>query len=144
MPDNSKLELTITALDDIDTGRKSDTIKLALAFNDPDLDDDEREAQALQYRQEWKEMDEIETIERILEADLPQRSKPGEGTFVGLLMTAVNAANAKKVMRFLGERLGSKPIELAVEANGKKLTVKAHGREELEAAIKAAQDFIAA
>jgi hypothetical protein len=35
-------------------------------------------------------------------------------------------------------------IELSVEANGKKLRVKAHSREELEAAIKAAQDFIAA
>jgi hypothetical protein len=42
------------------------------------------------------------------------------------------AANAQKLMGFPGDRLGGKPIELAVEANGKKLTVKAHSREELE------------
>jgi hypothetical protein len=44
----------------------------------------------------------------------------------------------------LGDRLGGKPIELSVEANGKKLTVKAHSRDELAAAIKAAQDFVKA
>jgi siroheme synthase (precorrin-2 oxidase/ferrochelatase) len=59
-------------------------------------------------------------------------------------MAEVNVTNAQKVMGFLGNRLGGKPIELAVETNGKKLTVKAHSREELEAAIKAAQDFVAA
>jgi hypothetical protein len=46
------------------------------------------------------------------------------------------------LLGFLGDRLGGKPIELSVEANGRKLTVKAHSREELEMAIKAAQDFI--
>jgi len=47
-------------------------------------------------------------------------------------------------MGFLGDRLGGKPIELQVEDNGRKLSVKAHSREELEAAIKAAQAFITA
>jgi hypothetical protein len=63
---------------------------------------------------------------------------------IGLLTAEVSAGNAQKLMGFLGDRLGGKPIELEVEANGKKLTVKAHSREELEAAIKAAQDFVAA
>jgi hypothetical protein len=39
---------------------------------------------------------------------------------------------------------GGKPIEFTVEGNGKKLSVKANSREELESAIKAAQDFLAA
>jgi len=63
---------------------------------------------------------------------------------VGLLTAQVSPVNAQKLMGFLGDRLGGKPIELSVEANGKKLTVKAHSREELEAAIKVAQDFVAA
>jgi len=45
-------------------------------------------------------------------------------------------------MGFLGDRLGGKPIELQVEDNGRKLTVKAHGREELAEAIQAATAFI--
>jgi hypothetical protein len=61
---------------------------------------------------------------------------------VGLLTAEVRAENAKKLLVFLGDRLGGKPIELEVEANGRRLKVSAHSREELEAAIKAAQDFV--
>jgi hypothetical protein len=50
--------------------------------------------------------------------------------------------NAKKLFGYLRERLGSKSIEFTVEANGKKLAVKASSREELDYAIKAATDFI--
>jgi hypothetical protein len=46
-------------------------------------------------------------------------------------------------MGFLGDRLGNKTIELEIEANGKKLKVKASSRQELEAAIEAAQKFVA-
>lgn len=59
------------------------------------------------------------------------------GFLIGLLLAEVSVANAQKLMGFLGDRLGGKPIELAVEANRKTLTMKAHSREELEAAIKA-------
>jgi len=38
--------------------------------------------------------------------------------------------------------LGNKSIELEVEANGKKLKVKASSREELLAAIQAAEEFV--
>jgi len=56
----------------------------------------------------------------------------------------VNKENAQKVMGFLFDRIGPKPIELEVEANGKKLKVKASSQAELMAAIEAAQKFIAA
>ncbi len=69
-------------------------------------------------------------------------SKSTPQFLAGLLIAEVNIKNAKKLMGFMSDRLGGKPIELSVEANGKKLTVKAHSRKELEAAIKAAQDFV--
>jgi hypothetical protein len=89
-------------------------------------------------------MDEVETVDRVLDPNPPEGNKALGGFLVGLLTAEVNATNAKKLMGFLGDRLGDKPIELSVEANGKKLTVKAHSREELQDAIQAAQDFIAA
>jgi hypothetical protein len=58
-------------------------------------------------------------------------------------MAEVNAENCKKVLGFLGDRRGGKPIELEVEANGRKLKVKAHSREELAAAMPVAKDFVA-
>ena len=118
-------------------------IKFTVAFNDPDLDSEERDEQAQRLMTELKQMDEVE-VDRVLDPNPPESNKAIGGILVGLLTTQVSAANAQKLMGFLGDRLGGKPIELSVEANGKKLTVKAHSREELEAAIKAAQDFVAA
>jgi hypothetical protein len=120
------------------------SIKFTIAFNDPDLDSQEREEQAQRLMAELNQMDEVDTVDRVLDPNPPEGNKAIGGMLVGLLMAEVNIANARKLMGFLGDRLGGKPIELSVEANGKKLTVKAHSREELEAAIKAAQDFIEA
>jgi hypothetical protein len=123
----------------------STSVRLTIAFNDPDLDSEEREEQAQRLMTELKQMDEVvDAVDRVLDPNPPEGNKALGGFLVGLLSAEVSVANAQKLMGFLGDRLGGKPIELAVEANGKKLTVKAHSREELEAAIKAAQDFIAA
>ncbi|NQE34780.1 hypothetical protein [Microcoleus asticus] len=119
------------------------TIKFTIAFNDPDLDSEARDEQAQRLMAELKQMDEVDAVERVLDPNPPAGNKAIGGMLVGLLMAEVNLANAQKLMGFLGDRLGGKPIELSVEANSKKLTVKAHSREELEAAIKLAQDFIA-
>jgi hypothetical protein len=119
-------------------------VKLTISFNDPDLDAEEREVQAQHLMTELKEIDEIETVDRVLDPNPPEGNKSVGAILVGLLTAEVNIANTKKMLGFLGDRLGGKPIELEVEANGKKLKVSAHSREELEAAIKAAQNFVAA
>lgn len=118
------------------------TLKLTIAFTDPELDPEERDEQAQRLISELKDIDEIETVDRVLDPNPPEGNKALGGFLIGLLTAEVNAANAKKLMGFLGDRLGGKTIELEVEANGKKLSVKAHSREELEAAIKAAQEFV--
>lgn len=118
------------------------TIKLVIAFNDPNLEPEERDEQAQVLLTELQQADEVESVKRILDPNPPEGNKSLGGFLGGILMTEVNPANGKKLLGFLGDRLGGKPIELSVEANGRKLTVKAHSREELERAIKAAQDFI--
>ncbi|MBG1267356.1 hypothetical protein [Nostoc sp. WHI] len=123
----------------------ANSIKFTIAFNDPDLEAQEQDEQVQRLMTELKQIDEIDAVVgRVLDPSPPEGNKALGGFLVGLLMAEVNVGNAKKLMGFLGDRLGGKLIELSVEANGKKLTVKAHSREELEAAIKAAQDFIAA
>jgi hypothetical protein len=117
-------------------------IKLTIAFNDPDLDSEERDEQAQRLITELKQMDEVERVDRISDPHPPEGNKALAGFLPGWLMAEVSVANAQKLVGFLGDRLGNKPIELWVEGNGKKLSVKASSREELEAAIKAAQDFI--
>lgn len=120
------------------------SLKLTINFNDSDLSPEERDEQVQRLLAELKDMDEVETAARVLDPNPPEGNKALGGFLVGLLTAEVNAANAKAALGFLKDRLSGKPIELEVEANGKKLKVSAHSREELEAAIKAAQEFIAA
>ena len=118
------------------------TITLTIAFNNPDLEPEERDEQAQRFLAELKQVDEVESAERLLDPNPPERNMSLGGFLVGILLAEVKPANGKKLLGFLGDRLGGKPIELSVEANGRKLTVKAYSREELEAAIKLAQEFI--
>ncbi|MDX2216520.1 MAG: hypothetical protein SFY66_24875 [Oculatellaceae cyanobacterium bins.114] len=120
----------------------SSGIKLTIAFTDLDLEPEERDEQAQRLIAELRDLDEVETIDRVLDPNPPEGNKAFGGFLVGLLTAEVSVDNAKKVMGFLGDRLGNKPIKLSVEANGKKLSVEASSREELEAAIKAAQEFV--
>jgi len=119
-------------------------VKFTIAFNDPNLDSDELEAQAQNLLAQMRDLDEIETVDRVLDPNPPKGNKAIGGMLVGLLTAQVNKENAQKLMGFLGDRLVNKPIELEIEANGKKLKVKASSQAELEAAIAAAQKFIAA
>ena len=118
-------------------------VKFTIAFNDPNLDSDELEAQAQNLLAQMRDLDEIETVDRVLDPNPPKGNKAIGGMLVGLLTAQVNLANAQKLMGFLGDRLVNKQIELEIEANGKKLKVKASSQAELEAAIAAAQKFVA-
>lgn len=119
-------------------------ITLTIAFNDPDLKNEDLEEQAQNLFTQMRNLDEIETVDRVLDPNPPEGNKAVGAILVGLLTAQVNKANAQKLMGFLGDRLGGKPIELEVEANGKKMKVSAHSREELVSAIEAAQKFIEA
>ncbi len=119
------------------------TVKFVINFTDPDLNTDERDDQAHRLLNQLKEMDEVESVDRILDPNPPEGNKAMGAWLAGVLLAEVNAGNAKAVFGYLGDRLGGKPIEIEVEANGKKLKVKAHSREELTVAIEAAQKFVA-
>ena len=118
------------------------TIKLTIAFNDPALDREELEEQAQNLLAQLSDLEDVET-DRVLDLNPPPGNKAVGAALIGILTAQVNKENAQKLMKFLGDRLGNKTIELEVEANGKKLKVKASSREELEAAIAAAQKFVA-
>lgn len=120
------------------------SVKFTIAFNDPDLDSEELEEQAQSLLAQMRNLDEVETVDRVLDPNPPEGNKAVGAILVGLLTAQVNKENAQKVMGFLFDRIGPKPIELEVEANGKKLKVKASSQAELTAAIEAAQKFVAA
>lgn len=119
-----------------------DTLTLTLAFIDPDLDAEERETFVQGVLRDLQTMDEVESVGRVPDLNPPQGSKSFAGFLVGLLMAEVSVANSKKLLGFLGQRLSNQPIELSLEAHGKKLTVKASSQEEFAFAMQQAQAFL--
>jgi len=120
------------------------TVTLTIGFIDPELEPEDRDDAAQRLMQELREIDEVESVGRVLDPNPPEGNKALGGFLVGRLAAEVSVENAKKVLGFLGDRLGGKSIQFSVEDNGRKLSVTANSCEELEAAVKAAKDFLAA
>lgn len=116
--------------------------ELAINFKDPDLDAEERDKEVEKLLVQLKEMDEVDSASRVYDPNPSEGTKSVGGFLVGLLTAEVSIDNCQKLLGFLGDRLSGKPIEMEVDANGKKLKVTAYSKEELEAAIKAAKDFV--
>ena len=119
------------------------SIQLTIYFNDTELEPEAQDQEAQRLLAELREMEEVDRVDRVPDLNPPEGHKGIGGFLAGVLKAEVNVANGQKVLGFLGDRLGRKPIELTVEANGKKLTVKANNAEELQTAIQSAKDFIA-
>ncbi|MEH2092177.1 hypothetical protein [Nostoc sp.] len=118
-------------------------VKLTIALINLDPDPQEQERQEKEARYLLGEIkDDVESAELVAVTEIPEGAKSVGGFLVGVLQAEVSLANFKKVLAYLGARLGNKTIELEVEANGKKLKVKASNQEELNAAIEQAQKFI--
>lgn len=118
-------------------------VKLTIALENPDLDTEEQEKETRNLLREIRDLD-VESAELVAVTEIPEGSKALGGFLLGVLQAEVSFANFKKVLGFVGDRLGNKTIEMEVEANGKKLKVKASSQQELMSAIAAAQNFVAA
>jgi hypothetical protein len=119
-------------------------IALTITFTDADLNVSELEDEVVRLLEELSDRSDIESVDRVRDPNPPDGNKSGGAFLVGMLMAEVSVANAKKVLGFLGDRLGNKPISFEVEGNGKKLKVSANSREELDFAMQKAKEFIEA
>ena len=83
-------------------------IKFTIAFNDPDLDPEERDEQAQWFMAELKQMDEVDAVDRVLDPNPPEGNKGLGGFLAGvLILGAVREFTEKLFMLFLlgGKRL---------------------------------------
>ena len=94
------------------------SIKFTIAFNNPDLDSEELDEQAQRLMSELKQIDDVET-NLVLDPNPPEGNKSLGGFLVGLLTAQTTPENGKKLLGFLGDRIGGKPIELFLESSGK-------------------------
>ena len=120
----------------------SSDIRLKINFNDPDLTMDQCDKLAQQLMAELMEADDVEEVVRVSDPNPPEGNKALCGFLAGWLAAEIKLEHIKQFFGFLRERLAGQFIELEVEADNRKLKLKAHNWEELQAAIKVAQDFV--
>ncbi len=120
-------------------------IQVKITLLDECLEDGELQEITENLLQDIKQEIEVESAGLVPVENLPKDAKPIGGFLLGKLTAEVNAANIKSLFMFLSDRLHrllGKTIEMEVTANGKTFKVKVSSTVELNAALKAAQEFI--
>ena len=118
-----------------------DTIKLNIHFADPDLDAEELDEASRRLLTQLKDLDEVESVERVVDPKPPAGNKTLGGFLPGLLRTEVKPLNLQSLFNFLEKRPGYSPIEIEVEVGERKFKVKANSREDLAAALQIVQQM---
>lgn len=122
----------------------NDLIRLTIDVRDPELDDEEVEQFTQHLVRELNDVDGVEQVSLVADPNPPDDSKSFGSFIIGLLTTEISLEGAKTAFALLQERVGNRPIEIEVQANGKTLKVKAANYKDLEKSIEAAQKFISA
>ncbi|HEY9825488.1 MAG TPA: hypothetical protein V6D19_08580 [Stenomitos sp.] len=118
------------------------TIQLIIDLNDPNFEPEECEEQTQRLFAALQDMEDVE-VHRVLDANPPEGNKSMGGFLVGLLKAEGSVENFKKLMGFLGDRIGSKPIKLKLKApDGRELELEASSQAEFEFAFQKAQEFL--
>ncbi|AFZ14335.1 hypothetical protein Cri9333_3510 [Crinalium epipsammum PCC 9333] len=116
--------------------------EITIAIQDADLDNDELQEETQNLREQLEESEIVESADLVAVNQAPVGSKAFGGFILGLLNAKVNPVNIKKLMGFLGDRLGNKQIELTLNTpDGREINLKASSREEFEFAFQKAQEW---
>jgi len=118
-------------------------IKLTITLQESGQETEKLDRLTRNLWREIKELDEVEDVRLGEFTQTPPGAKSLGGSILGVLQAEVSFKNFQKLVGFLRDRLSGKAIELEVEANGKKLKVKASSEGELITAIEQAQKFVA-
>ena len=118
-------------------------IKLTIAFIDSDLDAEEKDAEVSKFLTQIRELEEIETVDRVIDPNPPEGNKALGGFLVGMLTAVVKPENIKALFGFLSEQLKGKPVEIAIKApDGRELNIKASSQADIEFAFEKVQQFL--
>jgi hypothetical protein len=120
----------------------SPNLTLTIEFNDPELDPEERNQEAQLLMRVLDGMDEIETVDRVIDpTPAPEGTRSGVTYLVGLLMAQMKIENAIKLFEFLRDRLGGKPMKLVFECEGEKISIEANSQKDFDHVIQCLQDL---
>ncbi len=120
-----------------------DNVKLTLHIAEPDLDAEEQDEAARRLLAQLRELDEVESAERVLDLNPPPGNKAMGGFLPGAVRAEVKPTNVRSLFGFLRDRSSYSPIEIEVEVGERKVRVKANSQEDLSAALQVVQQLMA-
>jgi hypothetical protein len=119
------------------------TLQLTIELSDLNRSEEELDRTVRLLKNDLDQMDEVESVNRLANLNVPEGSKSGGDFLIKLLNVEVTPANCMKVMKFLGDRLGNKPLKLKVKKpDGNEIELEASSREEFEYLSQQAQRFL--
>ena len=118
-------------------------IQMTIELDTPALDNEEIQEVTQLLQEQILENDFADRAELVALEQAPRGAKSFGGFLIGMLAAEVNPGNFKKLMRFLGDRLGQKSIKLKLKApDGREIELAASSQEEFDFVMKAAQKFL--
>jgi hypothetical protein len=99
-------------------------VKVTMNLDDPDLDVEETDAAARRLLVQLRELDEVETVERVLDPKPPEGNKSLSGFLVGSLQAEVRPHQLKSFFGFLGARANRQALEIEIEVGDRKIKVR--------------------
>lgn len=119
-------------------------LTVRLTYSDPQLDDAEREALAVDLYHQLRAQDtDFGEVRRVVEA-APPGAKSLAAQVVGALAAVVSAASLKAFFAHLSERWRGREITVELAIDGKTVKLTARSAEDLNAAYNAAALLLAA
>ncbi len=119
------------------------TITVTLTYSDPRLDDEEREALAINLYQELRSADEFGEVRRVSEL-APPGSKSIGAQVIGALAAVVSATSLKAFFAYLSERWRGREITVEIDFGANTIKLVANSKEDLVLAHNTAASLLSA
>ena len=88
---------------------------------------------------ELRSLDSIEKVQRIPDPNPPIGEMSGGGNLLGVVAAKLSLSQVRKVGGFVAQKFSSKPVDIKVEANGKKIELLGVRPEDLDRVVEAAE-----
>ncbi len=117
------------------------TLTVTLTYSDPRLDDEEREALALNLYQELRSADEFGEVRRVAEV-APPGSKSIGAQVIGALAAIISATSLKAFFAYLSERWRGREITVEIDFGANTVKLVANSKEDLVLAHNTAANLL--
>jgi hypothetical protein len=121
----------------------SSNLQLIIELSHVDISEEELDKSIRLLKSDLEEIDEVESVSRETNSNVPEGSKSAGDALLNILKAEVTPVSCMRLLKFLSDRLGNKPLKLKVrKPDGREIELEASSREEFEYLRQQAQEFL--